>query len=187
VTRYEGSITAIPGWDDPNVTDRLFEKGALLYEEYKSRWVNILQWTGLVACFFGMAVGFVLLGWYDHVGNGDWGFLGFTILIGGMCVFFGVVYIISAIKDMPFKVYEGGVTLPTVPFRDGLDGRETFVPASDIIKVTSKTIYLPKSGPVAFYVFHRTGGDNFLVRAKDRRTVTPLLRRVLKCPVDGPK
>jgi len=187
VTRYAGSFQAIPGWDDPDVSDRLFEKGALLYQEYERRWVNLLKWSAYVAIFLGFAAAFFLMGWYDHMQSGSWGFMGFMLFIVGMCVFVGVLTIRTAVRDMPFRVYAGGVTLPLVPFRDGLAGRETFVPASDIVEVTSETVRYPKSGPVDFYVFHRTGGDEFWVQAKHRERVSSLLREVLACPVKGPE
>ena len=186
MTHYEGSFTAIPGWDDPDVSDRLFQKGALLYQEYNKRWVNVLKWSGQAATFFGFAVGFALMGWVDHLYSGGWGVMGFMLIFTGLCAFLGALMIRGAIRDMPFKVYEGGVTLSTVPVHDGWAGRETFVPASDIVKVTGEITHPPKSGPVYYYVFHRKGGDTFWVNAKDRRRVTPLLKEVLDCPVEEP-
>jgi hypothetical protein len=162
-------------------------KGALLYQDYKRRWVRILGWWALAVGFVFMAVFFVYLALY--VGGPDNGTFEvvFHLFIAGSCVFLAAMLVILSIKTMPFKVYQMGVTMSMVPLRDGLAGRETFVPASDIVDVRFKTIYRPKTGPEDIFVFHLADGEIFSVSTNHHRTVTSLLRRVLQCPVGEPE
>jgi len=105
VTRYAGSFQAIPGWDDPDASDRLFEKGALLYQEYERRWVTMLKWSAMIAMLLGFTAVFLLMGWYDHVQSGGWGFMAFTLFIAGLLALVEVPMLRTAVRDMPFRVW----------------------------------------------------------------------------------
>jgi hypothetical protein len=164
------------------------ERGHLLYEEYRIRWVRILGRFGFGAAFIGLAL------LYTFPPLGFWGDLdvdpvgGFMLIfLGAMFGIIGVMLAVSSFKDMPFKVYERGVTLPIVPLRDGLAGRETFVPSREISKVTYESTYVPKGGIVYYFRFHRFPGKDFNVSVKRPEEVTYWLFEALSCDVEGPE
>ena len=106
-------------------------------------------------------------------------------IMGGGFILIGKWLMAESFKIMPFRVYEGGITKTSVPFRDGLEGREVFVPAGDVEKVTFESMYAPKVGMVYFYLFHLSDGDRFSISDKDMEEVRPILRDVLRCPIEG--
>ncbi len=182
MTRYEGSFKAIPGWDDPDVSDRLFEKGALLYQEYEWRWVRILGWCALAVVSLGTAAMFAYLALTDA------GLVerALFLVLSGMFVLLAGLLVVLSIKMMPFRVYEGGVTLSMVPTRDGLAGREVFVPSWEIESVTYVVKSGARGGVIEYFDFHRLGGEDFHVSVRFPEEVTPYLFQVLRCPVEGP-
>jgi hypothetical protein len=189
LTRYRGPRGAAmtSRWDEMMELVIPNEKGALLYQEPGRRWVQILIYLALSAGLFATGLLFALPIW------GFWGDLdmgwGMDVLCLGLASMFialSVVVTLLAFKSMPFKIYEGGVTLPVVPLRDGLDGREVFVPSTEISKVTYESTYVSKVGVVHYFRFHRVDGEDFNVSAKDPREVTHLLFQVLRCEVEGP-
>lgn len=180
MTRYVG-LTSIPGWDGPDGMDALFEKGDLLYEEFDKG--PILQ-AGLAfsAVFCGLGAITILIGLLvtayaalDRV---------LFICFGSIFVILGVVLVVMAIKYTPFRVYKGGVTLTNVTFRDGLAGRETFVPVGSIKEVTYG--WVPSNGGCTGFRFHLEEGEDFNVSVTDPKKLTRVLFQVLWCPVEGP-
>ena len=165
------------------------DKGALLYQESGSRRLQILGGLVFAAIFLTVAVSTVL------AILGPWGkfalvepplrFIGFVIPI--MFVVLSVGFVMLSFRGMPFRVYERGVTMRTVSFRDGLAGREAFVPAGEIARVTYETTYYFKVGDVEHFRFHRLDGETFDIAPDDgdEERVTGLLRRVLRCDVEG--
>jgi hypothetical protein len=166
------------------------ERGALLYQEPGRRWVHILTYLGLSAGLFvtGLLFALPVLGFFGDL-DIAWG-MGVTCLVmAGMFGLLGVWIGLAAFQGMPFKIFEGGVTLPMVPMvplRDGLAGREVFVPSREISEVTYESTYVSKVGVVYYFRFHRHDGKDFSVSSKNEKEVTRLLFRVLQCPVEGP-
>ncbi len=181
MTRFVGSFTAIPGWDDPDVMDALYEKGDLLYQQFE-RGPTLQGGLALSAVIGAFGAFIILIGMlvtdqpaFDRA-------LG--ICSGSVFVLLALWLATEVITSMPFRVYKGGVTLTKVPLRDGLAGRETFVPVGNITEVTWGTAPEPGSGD-SFH-FHLEEGEDFSVWVKDPEKVTRLLFRTLWCPVEGP-
>ncbi len=95
---------------------------------------------------------------------------------------------VRPIKYMPFRVYERGVTMTPVSFRDGLTGREAFVPASEITRVTYEASDVLRMGDVEHFHAHRRSAESFdiYVDTGDHMRVARMLREVLSCEVEGP-
>ena len=188
MTRYMGprgaAITS--RWDEMMEKEVPTERGALLYEEYRIRWVRILGWYAFGSVFIGLAIMFLYFVVTNLYNPGvDGGMLVALSLLGGGLVLIGIWIMVESIKIMPFRVYEGGVTLISVTLRDGLDGREAFVPARDIEKVTLESVYVPKRGTVYYYEFHRIDGENFSISKSKMDDTRHLLEYVLRCPIEG--
>lgn len=175
-------------WDEMMDLKIPNEKGALLYQRPGRRWVWILELLILAVGFFVVAVLFALpVLWFWDDPDVGWPMRIVLLTMAGMFAYIGAWVAVGSVRTMPFRVYEGGVTDTYVPFRDGLAGREAFVPASKIEKVTWESRYLPKVGVSYYYLFHRIDGDDFSTSVKEPEEMTPLLRQVLPCPVEGPE
>ena len=189
MTRYMGPRGAemTSRWDEMMELDIPTEQGALLYQAPGRRWVQILIHLVLSAGSFvtGLLFALPVLGFWGDLDIG-WGMGVVCLVMAGMFIALSVMVALLAFKSMPFKIYEGGVTLPVVPLRDGLDGREVFVPSREISKVTYESTYVSKVGIVYYFRFHRVDGEDFSVSPKDPKEVTYLLFRVLRCEVEGP-
>ena len=181
MTRIAGSFTAIPGWDGPDGMSALFERGDLLYEQFE-RGPTLVGGLALSAVLGVFGVIMILLGLlvtdfpaFDRA---------MGIFFGSMMVLLDLWFATVVITSMPFRVYTGGVTLPKVPLRDGLVGRETFVPVGNIKEVTWGTVPEPSGG--SGFRFHLEKGEDFSVSVEDPEKITRLLFRTLWCPVEGP-
>ena len=170
------------------------DKGALLYHPEgaeKEKKLAVVVCFSFAAVFGGLAALFIPAVLHEGGTFGGfeppWGLLGLAIPV--ICFVLAVMFVVLPFKFMPFRIYERGVTMVKVPFRDGLAGREIFVPAGEIAKVTYETTYQPRGGPVEHFRFHRLDGEGFnaVVEDGDLERVTGLLRDVLTCEVEGPE
>ncbi len=166
------------------------DKGALLYQRKGSRRLQILGGLAFATAFFVLAVFFTIA---ILEGQGKFAVLGqlgryLTLVMPCMFILIAVILVALSFKSMPFRVYQRGVTMTRVPFRDGLAGRETFVPAGEIARVTYEGTYVPRGGYVEYFRFHLVDGGNFNVSVDDgdEERVTGLLMEVLRCEVEGP-
>jgi len=175
-------------WDGLCAWDQGSQKGALLWEEYRRRWLHLLKWFGFAAAFVGLAAMYVLpLGLFWGDPDVGWSMRAMLLLLAGLFVLIAVMIVTESIKTLPFRVYERGITKPYVSLRDGLDGRETFVPSEDVKEVTWETVYVPKGGPVQHFRFHLVDGTTFDISGKQADELSPWLLHVLPCPVEVPE
>ena len=188
MTRYEGPQASASRWDAPGAMDDSWGKGALLYEEPRSRLMNMLSLSGLAAFLVIMAVVLfhpLVTWWHDPDMGGP---MRFVLLVSGCgLVLVAAGLVMAGIRTMPFRVYERGVTRTHVPLRDGLAGRETFVPAEEVRRVTWETFYYTSAGPTHHFRFHLLDGTTYDVSGDHPGDVMPWLLRVLPCPVEGPE
>ena len=112
-----------------------------------------------------------------------------TLVVPVLCFVLAGMILVGTAGSMPFRVYEGGVTMPKVPLRRGLAGREVFMPAALISRVTWEKEHVRRVGEVERFRFHRLDGETFDAAADDgdEKRVAGLLRKVLPCEVEGPE
>ena len=188
MTRYVGPAASMARWDGLCAWDQGSQKGAHLWEEYKVRWVRILGSCTLAATSVGMAALYTLAT-LDHWAGVeiDPSMRVFLLFMAGMFVLIAVLLVTMSIKIMPFRVYEGGVTRTMVPLRDGLEGRESYVPSEDVKEVTWETIHNTKGPPSQHFRFHLVDGTTFDVSGRKADELAPWLLHVLPCPVEVPE
>jgi hypothetical protein len=166
------------------------DRGILLYQN-RWRWPFIILGFIFIlgflsVAFFGIYV--ITQEWDRLAGNDDpRRFIGLAMV--GVFLF-GAVYIGTfPFREMPNKIYERGVTLNQVSLRDGLRGREAFVPSEDISHAKFKRSHHPKYGESRYFHLTRFDGEsfNFSVKHGDEEFVAKLLKHVLRCEVEGPE
>ncbi len=160
---------------------------------YKNRWrwpfivLGIFFILGfLCVAFFGI---WVLLSEWDRLAGDDDPRRFFGLAMVGVYLIGAVFIGTLPFREMPNKVYERGVTMNRVSLRDGLRGREAFVPAEAISHAKFKTSHHPRHGESRYFHFTRLDGDSFkfFVKRGDEEFVARLLRQVLGCEVEGPE
>lgn len=139
------------------------ERGELLYEpawagrRYQDV-TQIVQGYGFILTGVGIVIGFLLAGLdlapvlYFMVAS-----------TAALFIIAGIHFLYLEYTRMPFGVYENGFTAPKVPFKDGFDRREVFIPREHVRRV-SCIKFTRDLGDLRIFIEHAS-------EAPDRRVV----------------
>lgn len=155
------------------------ERGQLLYEPGRSRERRFpLPWIPVMLILGGVLFCFVSLEQMDK--ESLWDRHG-PVVISAFLFALGYATAVWVFRQMPFRVYERGVTAARVPFLDGLRRRERFVPFERVTGITiAYPWYLPDYWAIQVRYVHGGREHRFTTSFEEAPDLGPAVEALKK-------